>query len=1167
MKSQLLKHSLRVTLAAMALSVATTGFARKLTPDEAISRANEFQQATEASQLQAPNRISAHGNMTQPDKLRLAYTAEKVGEEKAPAFYVFNNTANQEGGFIIASGDDRLRPVLAIVDSGSFDPQNLPDNLRWWLSQYEEEINAYLSSTASIAAPAITATTAGYYYDNYASWSTISPLVTTTWSQDEPYNNMCPEYGGGRSMTGCVATAMAQVINYHKYVNGKGTHSYTPANWTNSTTKVSYDFGNAEFDWKNMRDSYTGNETTAQKNAVANLMFACGVAVDMQYSASASGAFSPVNGLINYLGYHEKTAEISRSLYQSTEWEAMIYKELSQNRPLIYSGSSTEGGHAFVCDGYSQNGYFHINWGWGGYYDGYFTLSALNPDGQGIGGSDGGYNGGQSFVRMLTPNDPYLDEFEEMRYAVKFNSDFSHTSSSGNNESFSNSFYLWWAPSYPTSLRYAVCIEAADGSLMYIASSSSVSLNQFNGTTARYSVNFGSADLAAGNYRVYPAFYVPSTNTFGRLFSDGGKVQFINMTVSAAGKRTFTAGDKFNLEFSDIEISTQLYQQSSTTLTYTVTNPSDYDCIDEIDYTLTGSGSSSYILGAANMIIRAGESVTIHTNVQGTTTTGSAVPAGSYKLVFKGNKSGETFSSPTINVTVSTGRDPSLPDADQIVTSANQIPKEWLNGESLIIPIEFSATTAGQIALHWSLYYRGTETMAYAWPSAYVVDVPSGKSSMGSNDFTPPADYPIPAGEYDFVFDNYYDNFRIISQRIPITVGLTQDNITYRLGVDGTLARAVRLESTTATQISIPASVSAGSKSYPVKEISAEFMANNTAVTRVNIPASVTTIGDDAFKGTSALKYVFFDGSTVPLKSGQSAFSGCDKNMEVYVPGDAWSGYNSAFSQIAKVYAKITALKVDTDIKVNKGETATLDVTITPAQNTNPNFTVTTTESAVATAKLENGQLVIEGVDNGKATITITSAQPGFKATKINVTVSDESDDVPAESITLDKETLELTVGETAALTATVLPDNATDKTVTWASNDESIATVDAEGEVTAIAIGEAVITATCGEVTAECKVTVNPVAVAAESIKLDKETLELKVGETAALTATVLPDNATDKTVTWASSNPDVATVNADGVITAVAVGEAVITATCGEATAECKVTVNPVKAESVVL
>ncbi len=1167
MKRQLLKSSLRALVAAMALTTVATGFARKLTPDEALSRANEFQQATASAQFKAPNRINAQGNAMQSAKLNLVYTAEKVGVDQAPAFYVFNNSSSPEGSFIITSGDDRLRPVLAMVDNCTFDPQNLPENLKWWLSEYEREINAYLSSTSSIAAPAITASTGGYYYDNYASWSAISPMVTTRWNQDAPFNNMCPTYGGQRCVTGCVATAMAQIINYHKYAKGQGgTKTYTPSGWS---TKVSYDFDNAEFDWKNMLDSYSGSATTAQKNAVANLMFACGVSVDMMYSPSSSGAYSPVNGLIDYLGYHEKTAEFNRSAYQAAEWESMVYQELLERRPVYYSGASQEGGHAFVCDGYSQDGYFHINWGWGGAYDGYFALSALSPEGKGIGGFDGGYNSGQTFVRVITPNDPYVDKYEAGRYSVNYNSDFKHVSTSGNNETFSNSMFLMLAPSYPATISFAVYVVPADGSSqpVYLVSSTGGSVNQFYGwNVTKYSINMGSANLPAGDYKVYPAFYASATKTYGRLYPDGGKVEFLNMTVSSAGKRSFTSGEKYDIEISEIDAPSELYQNSSSTLTFTATNTSSVDCIDEIVYSLVGS--SSFELGTSNMIIRGGETVTIQTKIQAATSSGSTIPAGTYKLTFKGKNSGKTFSSPAVNITVSSGSDPNMPDADQVITSADQVPKEWLNGEEISIPLTYSATKAGTVGLMYLLLDRGTSTIVYNWDVYYKLDLSAGSGNFGSADFTPRS--VVPAGEYDFVFYDYLNN-TIISQRVPVTVGLTSGKISYRLAVDGTFARAARLESTSATEITLPASVSTSTKSYPVKEVSAQTMANNTRVTRVNFPSSLTTIGKDAFKDCSSLKYLFFDGSTVPMQSASSAFSGCSSDMEVYVPGDSWSGYNSAFGSVAKVYAKITGVNVDKDVTVKKGETLKLDITTTPEQNTNPNFTVSSTSDGIATAKIENGQLVITGVDFGAVTVTLTSAQPGVNYVRINVTVSGEaSGDIAAESITLDKETLELNVGETAALTATVAPDNATDKTVTWTSDNEEVATVDAEGIVTAIAAGEAVITATCGEVSAECKVTVTPVVIDATGVTIDTPAkTQLMDGETVTLTATVTPDDAADLTVTWSSSDETIATVSEDGVVTAKAkLGKVTITATANgsatpgavKATVELEVIATPV-------
>ena len=172
---------------------------------------------------------------------------------------------------------------------------------------------------------------------------------------------------------------------------------------------------------------------------------------------------------------------------------------------------------------------------------------------------------------------------------------------------------------------------------------------------------------------------------------------------------------------------------------------------------------------------------------------------------------------------------------------------------------------------------------------------------------------------------------------------------------------------------------------------------------------------------------------------------------------------------------------------------------------------------------------------------------------------------VLCKEIALDKTELTLTIGASEKLTATVLPENVTDKTVSWSTSDASIATVDTEGNVTAISVGEATITATCGDKSATCKVTVNPIL--AESTTLDKTELTLTIGETEKLTATVLPEDVTDKTVTWSTSDASIATVDAEGNVKATSVGEATITATCGDKSATCKVTVNPILAESITL
>ena len=244
-----------------------------------------------------------------------------------------------------------------------------------------------------------------------------------------------------------------------------------------------------------------------------------------------------------------------------------------------------------------------------------------------------------------------------------------------------------------------------------------------------------------------------------------------------------------------------------------------------------------------------------------------------------------------------------------------------------------------------------------------------------------------------------------------------------------------------------------------------------------------------------------------------------------------------------------------TELTLTIGASEKLTATVLPEDVTDKTVTWSTSDAAIATVDNEGN---VTAVAVGETTITATC---GDKSATCKVTVNP----ILAESIILDKTELTLTIGACEKLTATVLPEDVTDKTVTWSTSDAAIATVDNEGNVTAVAVGEATITATCGDKTATCEVTVNPIL--AESITLDKTELTLTIGATEKLTATLLPEDVTDKTVTWSTSDASIATVDVEGNVKAIAVGEATITATCGDKSATCKVTVNPILAESIIL
>ena len=237
-----------------------------------------------------------------------------------------------------------------------------------------------------------------------------------------------------------------------------------------------------------------------------------------------------------------------------------------------------------------------------------------------------------------------------------------------------------------------------------------------------------------------------------------------------------------------------------------------------------------------------------------------------------------------------------------------------------------------------------------------------------------------------------------------------------------------------------------------------------------------------------------------------------------------------------------------TSVTLTEGESEMLTATVKPDNATD--MTVTWTSSDASIAKVENGK--VTAVKAGSATIT---AKAGDKTATCTVTVNKKV--VAVTSVALNKTELTLTEGDSETLTATVKPDDATDKTVTWTTSDASIATVDANGKVTAVKAGLATITAKAGDKSATCTVTVNKKVVAVTSVTLNKTELTLTEGDSETLTATVKPDDATDKTVTWTTSDASIATVDANGKVTAVKAGLATITAKAGDKSATCKVTV----------
>lgn len=363
-----------------------------------------------AQSFMSKRHLHATGNLSLAYKSVRSHASKGRGVAAKDAYYyVFNH---EEGGFVIVSGDDATEEILGYSDTGTFDTNNIPENMKELLDGYQEEIT-YARSHGLKRAKATEVTEVAK--------QVIEPLISTQWGQDAPFNQQCFTTGGSQAVTGCVATAMAQVMNYYKWPQSATTAipAYSTYEELPATT----------FDWDNMLSAYTGNETTEDVNAiaVAKLMHYCGQSVEMSYGTYGSGASTEnaIDALKNYFGYNNNVSYIGRGCFTTEEWDGIVYNELYNERPIIYSASSGEGGHAFICDGYDGYGLFHINWGWEGRWNGYYRLQALFPQYSGSFSrmlNTGGYSRDQTAVIGISPkeniNSPYTEVCQNLRARV-----------------------------------------------------------------------------------------------------------------------------------------------------------------------------------------------------------------------------------------------------------------------------------------------------------------------------------------------------------------------------------------------------------------------------------------------------------------------------------------------------------------------------------------------------------------------------------------------------------------------------------------------------------------------------------------------------------------------------------------------------------------------------
>ena len=625
------KHLL--VLLSLLLAVMTVQ-AERISQEDAALVANNFMNAASASGAK---------KSVKPMKLLKAASATQN------QYYIYENADGE--GWVMVAANDVAHPILAYSETGQFRTDNQPANLKVWLNGYNKQIKR--AEQDGLVAPE----SIQQEWKNLRKGArkaqaieVVAPLIKTGWDQTAPFWNLCPQEGSKYCYTGCVATAMAQVMNYWQWpVKGTGSHT------DNAYSSCSANFGNTTYDWKNMLDRYdTGSPTADQKNAVATLMYHCGVACDMQYSPNGSGAYtidyngwwtdqgtmSAETALTKFFGYNSETVVgyyrnggSDLKTWTKSEWIAMLKGELDAKRPIMYAGTGYEDpndedtayGHSFVCDGYDSNNLFHFNFGWTNWCDGYYDIDALETTDPGSGGGNGNYSLEQDVIVGIMPpgkdvNVTWMADGQQLDKTVATLGILSLTTKTPANCESGKVFVGWTASqnyesesTAPTFVKagefldadatfYAVYANAEGGSasvttqiVMENIAAASGTNSGFtfeaggSGTAATYNTGFKDARYYAGN-----TLTISCTNEMTKIvfkLSAQGLKRLAPITASVGTIATQASGDT--------EVT---WTGSATSVTFTVGAKADYGSdgnskAGQLDFTsvdITTGGGATY---------------------------------------------------------------------------------------------------------------------------------------------------------------------------------------------------------------------------------------------------------------------------------------------------------------------------------------------------------------------------------------------------------------------------------------------------------------------------------------------------------------------------------------------------------------------------------------------
>lgn len=578
----------------LTILLTTAAFAAPISQEEALRKASAFV----ANRHQAQSHKALRAARRQPGTKLTAATGDAY-------YYVFN--VGEDEGFVIVSGDDRALPILGYSDKGSFDAQTLPEPVKAWFDSYTRQLRALQASDVKTPSQAP------------LSRATIAPLLTTIWNQQEPYNNDCPKlYNGALTVTGCVPTAMAQLMYYHRWP------AATTAAIPDYDTRTAWgEYGvihvsglpaNTAFEWDKMKDFYSAElpedepertKAIEEQKAISTLMRACGAAVQADYhdlSTGGTGAddYMALTAFLKYFDYSALIREVKREDYMYADWQELIYSELQASRPVMYGGQSSGGGHFFIVDGF-DNGLFHINWGWGGFCNGYFALSVANPgsnEGAGASSTLDGYGLEQMAIIGIKKNEG------EQPIDIHMSSSIVGVSGALMASSYLN------MTSEAHIFEYGIGYAATDGTYTLVGTAhitgSQLEPAPLEPNWGYSSVSFEVKGLADGTYHLVPISRVAGTEKW--LPNGNAKREYVKATVSGGNVALEWIQPTVNLSATSFNCPGKHKIGLRQTVNVAVKNAGDeyYGPL----FFFVGSGSTVKLMAYTGVTLEAGETAT-----------------------------------------------------------------------------------------------------------------------------------------------------------------------------------------------------------------------------------------------------------------------------------------------------------------------------------------------------------------------------------------------------------------------------------------------------------------------------------------------------------------------------------------------------------------------------